>query len=162
MTTRLERLVKCWGEIAPTRPPTSNPILLIDWLILIYSICNCSLSSSLLFSMQGFLSYSIHCNISTEKTSVFITLQIKDFLCILTTWRQSGSGHCFKQGVPFSFPLHCWLLDRPDKDKTFTNTKTNIHQYRDKHGHQHQHNPAVNNSNFSREKKITFAVVFQL
>ena len=25
MTTRLERRVNSWGEIAPTRPPTSNP-----------------------------------------------------------------------------------------------------------------------------------------
>ena len=31
MTTRLERRVKSWDEIAPTRPPTSNPFrLLVD------------------------------------------------------------------------------------------------------------------------------------
>ena len=31
MTTRLERRVKSWGEIALTRPPTSNPFrLLVD------------------------------------------------------------------------------------------------------------------------------------
>ena len=163
MTTGLERLVKCWGEIAPTKPPTSNPFLLIDWLIdwswfiqfvivVFHHLCFLACKGSSLTASIVTFRLKKRQFLSLYKSKIFYVFRPPDDNLVLDTAsnRESRSAfHCI---------VDCWIAliktkPLPIQRQTYTNTETNM---------------AINintippNIRICGEKKITFAVVFQL